>query len=297
MPTVFNLVVALTPLSVYLLVLGSHRLTNRPLVTTAVRDRMALVFAISGLLLVGPGELFLISFLEPAARQYGGYVWFLFILLSVLLSCLFILAAPRSVLIYGSTAGETALALRRVLGPMDESLLADHDERSMHLPTVGLHVRVDGVPWVDHSSISVFEPNVSDRFFEEVQGGLRRELPILRQQALRAVAAENSSQTTEASDVAGPMESSSSTDSTGKDSTSADATMDDATNSAASIPELTTVADDQDMILAVQQSRSISLPGGLMQSAVAILLIGFLLYISLTYPGDVVDGFVAWVNR
>ena len=54
----FTVLLALLPLIGYLLVLCIIRLSGRAIVTTGGRDIAALAIAISGLLAVGPAELF-----------------------------------------------------------------------------------------------------------------------------------------------------------------------------------------------------------------------------------------------
>jgi hypothetical protein len=73
-----HIAIALFPLAMYLLALGAINLSPRPLLTTGVRDTLALGIAISGCAIVGPMELFLP---ESAATLYGGWVW------AMMLSC------------------------------------------------------------------------------------------------------------------------------------------------------------------------------------------------------------------
>ena len=54
----FSLLLALVPLIGYLLLLGLIRVSGHTLITTGARDIGALGLAISGLVAVGPGELF-----------------------------------------------------------------------------------------------------------------------------------------------------------------------------------------------------------------------------------------------
>ena len=68
----FTILLALLPLIGYLLVLSAIRLSGRALVTTGGRDVAALAMAISGLIAVGPAELF---FPTAAATVFGPAVW------------------------------------------------------------------------------------------------------------------------------------------------------------------------------------------------------------------------------
>ena len=68
----FTILLALVPLIAYLLVISAVRLSGRALVTTGGRDIAALALAVSGLLAVGPAELF---FPSAAATVFGPAVW------------------------------------------------------------------------------------------------------------------------------------------------------------------------------------------------------------------------------
>ena len=70
--------IALGPLAVYFCLLGCLNLSRRPLITTGPRDTAALGVAISGLVLVGPMELFLP---DAAAVEFGWKVWVLLLTL------------------------------------------------------------------------------------------------------------------------------------------------------------------------------------------------------------------------
>ena len=64
-----HLSIALSPLAVYFVLLGIINLSARPQLTTGARDTAALAVGLSGLVVVGPMELFLP---ERAAAQFGG---------------------------------------------------------------------------------------------------------------------------------------------------------------------------------------------------------------------------------
>ncbi len=70
----FRLCLTFGPLAVYLLVVGIINLSRRPLVTNGARETLALGLAVSGLLFVGPVELFLPV---SSAAFFGPYLWLL----------------------------------------------------------------------------------------------------------------------------------------------------------------------------------------------------------------------------
>ena len=72
----FRLAVAVIPLAAYLLLLGVLNCRRRPFLTSGGCDLTALGLSISGLLFVGPMELFRP---DSATRSFGNYIWlFLF---------------------------------------------------------------------------------------------------------------------------------------------------------------------------------------------------------------------------
>ena len=69
----FRLCVALGPVAIYLVMLGALNLSRRSLLVTGTRDAAALGLAVSGLIIVGPLELFFpdvaVSRLGPTGRR------------------------------------------------------------------------------------------------------------------------------------------------------------------------------------------------------------------------------------
>jgi len=108
--------IALGPLSVYLLLIGTLNLSRRPFLTTGARDISAVGLAISGFVVAGPMELFLP---EEAAVHFGGYIWVL--LLGFYVLCLMLLALllrPR-IIIYNVTADQLRPTLVDVATELD----------------------------------------------------------------------------------------------------------------------------------------------------------------------------------
>ena len=59
-------------MAIYLLLLGMINLSRRPLLVSGGRDAAALALAITGMVIVGPFELFLP---QASVVRYGPYVW------------------------------------------------------------------------------------------------------------------------------------------------------------------------------------------------------------------------------
>src|SRR5688572_5883611 len=92
----FRIGIALGPLAVYLVLLGMLNLGRRPFLTTAPRDAAALGVALSGLMLIGPIELFLTRHL---AVPFVDHMWLFWSLIGSLylstLTLIILMARPR----------------------------------------------------------------------------------------------------------------------------------------------------------------------------------------------------------
>lgn len=137
----FRVCVALGPLVGYCLVLGRIHLLGSPLLTTGSRDLTALGIAASGLVMVGPMELFLP---ESAAIHFGSAVWLLLgafygfgIILWVLLS------RPRLV-VYNCTSDQFKPILVATAAKIDPA--ARWAGESLSMPGIGVELYLDSSP-------------------------------------------------------------------------------------------------------------------------------------------------------
>jgi hypothetical protein len=134
----FRLCLALGPVAAYLLLLGAINLRGRPLLFSGVRDATLLALAISGLMVVGPMELF---FPYDAAVQYGPRVWLLLATLYVTCVLLALLVLKPRLVIYNISVDR----VRPILAELVERL--DSDARwagdSLALPGLGVQLYVD----------------------------------------------------------------------------------------------------------------------------------------------------------
>jgi len=134
----FRLCVALGPVAIYLLLLGTLNLFQRPFLVLGTRDTAALGVAVAGLVLVGPVEL-----LMPVAAslKFGPIVWLLLIgLYFTVLSAILLFLRPRLV-IYNIS--------REELRPILADLAIDLDEEArwagdcLVLPTLGVQLYLE----------------------------------------------------------------------------------------------------------------------------------------------------------
>ena len=134
----FRLCLALGPVAMYLLLLGAVNLSRRPLLVSGVRDAAALALAVSGLVIVGPIELF---FPFEAAAQFGPRVWLLLLALYALCVVLVLLLLRPRLVIYNISIDR----LRAILAELVDRL--DPDARwagdSLVLPGLGVQLYVD----------------------------------------------------------------------------------------------------------------------------------------------------------
>lgn len=134
----FRLCVALGPVAIYLLLVGTLNLFRRPFLVSGTRDTAVLGVAVSGLVLVGPVEL-----LMPVAAsiRFGPVVWALLIgLYFTVLAALLLFLRPRLV-IYNIA--------REELRPILADLAIDLDEEArwagdcLVLPSLGVQLYLE----------------------------------------------------------------------------------------------------------------------------------------------------------
>ena len=169
----FTILLALLPLIGYLVVFSVIRLSGRALVTTGARDIAALAIAISGMLAIGPAELF---FPTAAATMFGPLVWIAlggFYALSV---SLIALTSQPKLVVYGRTPDELFEPLLAAARQVDTAAVGDASSQQVLLPSIGIRLRIDGQRGIDYSQVLSFEPNMSLRFWSKLLGELRSEV-------------------------------------------------------------------------------------------------------------------------
>ncbi len=133
-----RLCIALSPLAAYVLVLGLINLSSRSLVTSGARDLAALALGISGLVVVGPMELF---FPELATELFGPYVWLLLLGMYALLVALLTLVLRPRVVIYNMTVEQLRPSLANVVQDLDSD--ARWAGECLVLPRLGVQLHVE----------------------------------------------------------------------------------------------------------------------------------------------------------
>ncbi len=134
----FRMCLALGPVAMYLLLLGAVNLSRRPLLVSSVRDAATLALAVSGLVIIGPIELF---FPYEAAVRFGPHVWLLLLALYAMCVVLVLLTLRPRLVIYNISVDK----LRPILAELVDRL--DSDARwagdSLVLPGLGVQLYID----------------------------------------------------------------------------------------------------------------------------------------------------------
>ena len=134
----FRLCLALGPVAMYLLLLGAVNLSRRSLLVSGVRDAAALALAVSGLVVIGPMELF---FPFESAVKLGSYVWLLLLALYVMCVVLWLLLLRPRLVIYNISADKLRPILADVVGQFDGDARWAGD--SLAIPGLGVQLYMD----------------------------------------------------------------------------------------------------------------------------------------------------------
>lgn len=169
----FTVLLALLPLIGYLVVFSLIRLSGRALVTTGGRDIAALGIAVSGMIAVGPAELF---FPTAAATMFGPVVWVALVAFYGLTVALIALTTPPKLVVYGRTPEEMYEPLIASARQIDPAASGEANTLQVSLPTIGVHLRVDGHRGIDHAQVLAFEPDVSLQFWNQLLAALRSQV-------------------------------------------------------------------------------------------------------------------------
>jgi hypothetical protein len=148
LPDPLRFAIALVPLAAYCLVLGILNARRQPFLTSGGADLAALGAALTGLVMIGPVELFR---LERASAEYGNYTWlFLLVFYWLCLWLVVLLARPRLV-IYNISGEELRPILSETARIIDPQARWAGD--SLSLPTLGVQLHVESFEIMRHVSL------------------------------------------------------------------------------------------------------------------------------------------------
>jgi hypothetical protein len=134
----FRLAVALVPVAAYVLLLSIVNARRRPFLTSGGSDLTALGLALSGLMFVGPLEMF-----RPlaATREFGNYVWLFLILFYWLWLLLVVLLARPRLVVYNISKEELHPVLADAASRLDPE--ARWAGNHLSLPGLGVQLHLD----------------------------------------------------------------------------------------------------------------------------------------------------------
>ena len=148
LPDPLRLAIALLPLVAYFVTIGVLNARKRPFLTSGGADLATLGAALSGLVLVGPVELFRP---EKASAEYGTYVWlFLMAFYWLGLWLTVLLGRPRLV-VYNISVEELRPVLVEAARAIDSQARWAGD--SLALPTLGVQLHLESFELMRNVSV------------------------------------------------------------------------------------------------------------------------------------------------
>lgn len=175
LPDPFRLAIALVPLAAYCILLGMINARRRPFVTTGGCDLAALGAALSGLVLVGPIELFRP---ETASGAYGGFIWLFLIVLYWLCLWLTVLIARPRLVVYNVRGEELRPALAEAARRLDPHARWAGD--NLALPNLGVSLHIECFEIMRHCSLISSGGKQNMAGWERLSAELRNQLAGLR---------------------------------------------------------------------------------------------------------------------
>jgi len=145
----FRLCLALGPVAIYVLLIGAINMFRRPFLVSGTRDAAALGLAVSGLVIVGPVELF---FPVNASLRFGGFVWVLLVGLYALSLVLVLLLLRPRLVVYNVSRDELRPILTDLAAELDREARWAGD--SLVLPNLGIQLHMDGLAAMRNVSLT-----------------------------------------------------------------------------------------------------------------------------------------------
>jgi hypothetical protein len=133
----FRLTIAVVPLAAYLLLVGLINLRRRPFLTSGGSDLAALGAALSGLMFVGPIDLFRP---EAATVEFGNFIWLIMLAFYWLWVLLVVLVARPRLVVYNVSIEELHPVLAEAAARLDADPRWAGDALAMPQLGVQLHL-------------------------------------------------------------------------------------------------------------------------------------------------------------
>lgn len=174
-PDPLRLAIALVPLAAYCVLLGLVNARRRPFITTGGCDLAALGAALSGLMLVGPIELFRP---EAASADFGGFVWLFLLVFYWLWVWLAVLVARPRLVVYNIRGEELRPVLAEAARKLDPHARWAGD--SLSLPNVGVSLHMECFEIMRHCSLIASGGKQDTEGWRRLSAELRTQLTSLR---------------------------------------------------------------------------------------------------------------------
>jgi hypothetical protein len=171
----FRLCVALGPVVIYLFLLAAINLFRRPLLVSGTRDAAALALAVSGLVFIGPADLFVPV---SASIAFGPFVWVFVIGLYALSMALMLLLLRPRLVVYNISAQE----LRPVLADLAAELDAEPRwaGNALALPSLGVQLHLESAHGMRTVSLIATGGQQSHQGWRRLEEALAGELPTVQ---------------------------------------------------------------------------------------------------------------------
>ena len=173
----FRLSLALGPVAIYLMVIGAINMFRRPFLVTGGRDAAALGLAVSGLVIVGPAELFFPVNASLRFEPFPWVVWILLVALYALCVVLVVLLMRPRLVIYNVSRDELRPILADLVAELDPEARWAGD--SLALPNVGIQLYVDGLAAMRNVSLSAVGADQSHQGWRRLEQALAAALSRL----------------------------------------------------------------------------------------------------------------------
>ena len=174
-PDPLRLAIALIPLAAYCVLLGIVNARRRPFITTGGCDLAALGAALSGLILVGPIELFRP---EAASAEFGGFVWLFLLVFYWLWVWLAVLVARPRLVVYNIRGEELRPIVAEVARKLDPHARWAGD--SLSLPNLGASLNMECFEIMRHCSLIATGGKQDMEGWRRLSAELRTQLSTLR---------------------------------------------------------------------------------------------------------------------
>lgn len=174
----FRLAIAVVPLAGYLFMLALVNLRRRPLLTSGSADLATLAGALSGLVLIGPIELFRP---EAAVIEMGNFVWLMLLLFYWLWVWLLVLLSRPRLVIYNISAEELHPLLAEAASQLDPQARWAGD--SLALPALGVQLHIDSFTIMRNVTLASSGGRQSLAGWRQLSAALAEKLATLRVQS------------------------------------------------------------------------------------------------------------------